>query len=86
MLINSVEPEFEAIAEGDYPVSRSLYFYVKKAHVGVVPGIEAFLNEFTSEDAWGEEGYLADKGLIPLTEDERKEGEAAIRGLKNLSM
>lgn len=85
-LIDGVEPEFEAIAEGDYPVSRSLYFYVKKAHVGVVPGIEAFLNEFTSEDAWGEEGYLADKGLIPLTEDEREEGEASIRGLKNLSM
>lgn len=85
-LIDGVEPEFDAIAEGDYPVSRSLYFYVKKAHVGVVPGIEEFLKEFTSEDAWGEEGYLADKGLIPLTEEEREEGQDAIRGLQNLSM
>ncbi|WGI21462.1 PstS family phosphate ABC transporter substrate-binding protein [Amylibacter sp. IMCC11727] len=85
-LIDGVEPEFDAIAQGDYPVSRSLYFYVKAAHVGVVPGIEAFLEEFTSEDAWGEEGYLADKGLIPLTEDERAAGEDAIRGLQNLSM
>jgi phosphate transport system substrate-binding protein len=85
-LINGVEPEFELIAEGDYPVSRSLYFYVKKAHVGVVPGIEAFLAEFTSEDAWGEEGYLADKGLIPMTEEEREEGATSITGLMNLSM
>ena len=84
-LINGVEPEFEAIAEGDYPVSRSLYFYVKKAHVGVVPGIEEFLAEFTSEDAWGEDGYLADKGLIPLTEEEREEWQASIAGLANLA-
>ncbi len=85
-LINGVEPTFEAIAEGDYPVSRSLFFYVKKDHVGVVPGIEEFLAEFTSEDAWGEDGYLADKGLIPMTEDERSEWAASITGLSNLSM
>jgi len=59
---------------------------VKKAHVGVVPGIEEFLSEFTSEDAWGEEGYLADKGLIPMTDDEREEGAKSITGLMNLSM
>jgi phosphate transport system substrate-binding protein len=63
-----------------------LYFYVKKAQVGVVPGIAEFLAEFTDEDTWGEEGYLADKGLIPLTEDERVEGEKVINGLMNLSM
>ena len=85
-MINGVEPEFEAIAEGDYPVSRSLYFYVKKAHVGVVPGIEEFLAEFTDEDTWGEDGYLADKGLIPMTEEEREEGAKSINGLMNLSM
>ena len=85
-LINSVEPEFELIADGDYPVSRSLYFYVKKAHVGVVPGIQEFLLEFTSEDTWGEEGYLADKGLIPMADDERQEGANSINSLKNLSM
>ncbi|PLS21804.1 phosphate ABC transporter substrate-binding protein [Amylibacter cionae] len=85
-MIDGVAPEFELIAEGDYPVSRSLYFYVKKAHVGEVPGIEQFLAEFTSEDAWGEEGYLADKGLIPMTDAEREEGAKAINGLMNLSM
>ena len=67
-------------------MSRSLYFYVKKAHVGVVPGIEEYLAEFTSEDAAGEDGYLADKGLIPLTEAEMKEVVDAVKGLTPLSM
>ena len=70
-LVEGVEPTFENIAAGSYGVSRSLYFYVKKAHVGVVPGIEEFITEFTSEKAAGEEGYLADKGLIPLPDAER---------------
>ncbi len=69
--INGVAPTFETISSADYPVSRSLYFYVKKAHVGVVPGIEGYVKEFTSERAWGPEGYLADKGMIPLPDDER---------------
>ena len=69
--IDGVEPAFEAIADGQYPVSRPLYLYVKKAHAGVIPGINEFLNEFTSEKAWGEDGYLADKGMIPMPEDER---------------
>lgn len=70
--IDGVEPTFEAIADGQYPVSRPLYLYVKKAHAGVIPGINEFLNEFTSEKAWGEDGYLADKGMIPMPEQERK--------------
>lgn len=65
--IDGHEPDFDTIAEGSYPVSRPLYFYVKKAHVGVIPGISEFLAEFTSNKAWGDEGYLADKGMIPLT-------------------
>jgi len=64
--IESVTPSFESIADKSYPISRPLFFYVKKAHVGVVPGIQGYLNEFTSEKAWGEEGYLAEKGMIPL--------------------
>jgi phosphate transport system substrate-binding protein len=71
-LIEGVEPTFEDIADGGYPVSRSLYFYVKNAHVGVVPGIEEYVAEFTSEAAFGEDGYLADKGLIPLPEADRE--------------
>lgn len=64
--INGIEPTFEAIGDGSYPVSRSLFFYVKKAHVGVIPGIAEYVNAFTQEDAIGEEGYLTDRGLIPL--------------------
>lgn len=64
--IEGVEPEFEAIAAGDYKVSRSLFYYIKKAHVGVVPGVAEYAAEFASEAAAGEEGYLVDKGLIPL--------------------
>ena len=70
-MMNGVDPTFDNIAAGDYPVSRSLYFYVKNAHIDVVPGIAEFVAEFTSEDAWGTFGYLADKGLIPLSDEER---------------
>ena len=84
--IEGNEPTFEKIADGDYPVSRSLYFYVKKAHIGVVPGIEEYLAEFTSEDAAGEDGYLAEKGLIPLTEEEAEEVNSAVANLTPLSM
>jgi phosphate transport system substrate-binding protein len=64
--IGGQEPTFENIASGAYPVSRSMYFYVKKAHVGKVPGLPEFVAEFTSERAAGSDGYLVDKGLIPL--------------------
>jgi phosphate transport system substrate-binding protein len=84
--IEGVEPEFELIAEGEYPVSRPLYFYAKKAHVGVIPGIAEFLAEFTSDKAWGEEGYLADKGLIPMLDDERAEWAEKAAGLTPLAM
>jgi len=72
-IVDGKEPTFENIADGAYPVSRALYFYVKKAHVGAVPGIQEYLAEFTSEKAMGEEGYLAEKGLIPAPEAEREQ-------------
>lgn len=72
-LIDNVEPSFEAISDGTYPVSRPLYFYVKNAHVNKVPGIMEFLQEFTSKNAMGEYGYLADRGLIPLGPTKRSE-------------
>jgi phosphate transport system substrate-binding protein len=68
--IDGVAPTFEAIASGEYPVSRSLYFYVKKEHVGVIPGLAEFTAEFVSDAAAGEEGYLTEKGLIPLPADQ----------------
>lgn len=80
------EPTYENIASGDYPVSRSLYFYVKKAHLGVVPGIAEYLAEFISEDAFGEDGYLAEKGLIPMQQDETEEVINAVNNLTPLSM
>lgn len=79
------EPTFENIADSSYPVSRSLFFYVKKAHVGVIPGIEEFLAEFTADSTWGEFGYLADKGLIPMPEAERAQYKAAAAGLTPLT-
>ncbi len=71
-MIDGVPPEFEAIADGSYPISRPLYFYAKKAHIGMTPGIAGFMVEFTSEAAFGEEGYLVDKGLIPMPTSERE--------------
>ena len=84
--IDGVAPTFDAIAEGDYPVSRPLYFYAKSAHVDVIPGLRGYLREFTSERAWGEEGYLSDRGLIPMPDDERAAITAAVRELKPLTM
>lgn len=70
-VVAGFEPTFDNISAGDYPVSRSLYFYVKNQHVGSVPGLKEYLQEFTSDKAWGDYGYLADKGLIPMPEEER---------------
>ncbi|WPL17327.1 Phosphate-binding protein PstS precursor [Thiorhodovibrio winogradskyi] len=70
-IIDGVEPTFDNIASGAYPVSRSLYFYVKNAHVGTIPGILEYVTAFTSENAWGPDGYLPGKGLIPLPDDMR---------------
>ncbi len=84
--ISGVEPDFDEIADGNYPVSRPMYFYAKKAHVGVIPGMAEFLAEFTSDRAWGEDGYLADKGLIPMPDDEREEWAKRARGLALLAM
>ena len=84
--IDGVKPTFDAIADGDYPVSRPLYFYAKKAHVGVIPGLRGFLREFTSERAWGEEGYLSDRGLIPMPDEERRQVAADVRNLQPLQL
>ncbi len=84
--MNGVAPEFESIADGSYPISRPLYFYVKKAHVGAIPGIKEYLAEFTHDKAWGDEGYLADKGLIPMPKKEREKYAKDAKQLTPLSM
>ena len=79
--IDGVTPDFDTISSGKYPVSRAMYFYVKDAHVGSIPGIQEYVAEFTSEKAYGEFGYLADKGLIPSPEAEREQFRAAAKAL-----
>ena len=69
--VDGVAPSFDSIADGSYPVSRPLFFYVKKAHADAVPGVREYIAEFVSDKAFGMEGYLADKGLIPLPDGER---------------
>lgn len=84
--IDEQKPSYESIADGKYPISRPLYFYVKKAHVGMIPGLEAYVAEFASEKAWGPEGYLADKGLIPLPDAERKKAAEDAKKLKPMAL
>lgn len=83
--VDDIEPSFENIASGDYPVSRSLFFYLKNANVDVIPGLREYVSVFTDEDTWGEEGYLVDKGLIPLPDDEREAAGKQARALKPMS-
>ncbi len=85
-LVGGRTPSFENITSGEYGISRSLYFYIKKAHVGVVPGIVEYLREFTSARAMGEVGYLADKGLIPLPAPELRAQRDAALALTPLSL
>jgi phosphate transport system substrate-binding protein len=81
--IDGVSPTFDNIASGDYPVSRPLFFYVKDAHAGVIPGIPEYVKEFTSDRAWGEGGYLSDAGLIPMPDAERSKVSSDAKALKN---
>lgn len=71
--VDGVAVTFDSVADGSYPVSRPLFFYVKNSHVGKVPGIQEYIAEFTDDEAWGDDGYLTDKGLIPLSEEKRDE-------------
>ncbi|MBL3555949.1 MULTISPECIES: substrate-binding domain-containing protein [Marinobacter] len=83
--INGVEPTPEAISSEEYPVARSLWFYIKKAHVGVVPGIQEYVAEFTSESTWGDNGYLVDVGLIPLPRDQRMATAKRVKDLEPMT-
>ncbi|MFO7529262.1 MAG: substrate-binding domain-containing protein [Marinobacter sp.] len=83
--VNGVEPTPESIASEDYPVARSLFFYIKNAHVGVVPGIQEYVAEFTSEGAWGDNGYLVDVGLIPNPREQRMATAKAVKELKPMT-
>ena len=84
--VDGVQPTFDAIADGEYPVSRPLFFYVKKAHADVIPGIKEYLQEFTSEKAWGPDGYLSEKGMIPMPDAERAKYRIDVEKLQGLTM
>ena len=85
--LDNITPTMETIADKSYGISRPLYFYVKLAHIDVIPGISEFLKEFTSEDTWGPDGYLEERGMIPMPESERelfKKNAQEIISLKKL--
>jgi phosphate transport system substrate-binding protein len=82
--LSGVVPTFEAIAEGKYKAARALFFYVKHQHIGVIPGIEAYMAEWTKH--WDDEGILADAGMIPMPRSERDEMAARIKNLPILNV
>ena len=84
--VNGVVPTFDSISSGKYPIARDMYFYVKKAHIGVIPGIKEYVVEFTSAAAMGRRGYLAGKGLVPLPDAEYKKVSADGKALPDLKM
>ena len=84
--VNGVKPSLEGIQDYSYPIARPLFFYVKKAHVGVVPGLKEFLVEFTSKKAMGSRGYLTDIGLVPLASDKYKITRTAAKDLVTIKL
>ncbi len=82
-VISGTNPTFEEIANGKYSVSRALYFYVKHAHVGVVPGMKEYMAEWVKH--WGEDGALSDAGMIPMPQEERAKFLAAMNELPKLT-
>ena len=83
--IDGVEPTYETISSGKFPASRPLFIYVKKAHIGVIPGLQEFVNEYVSDKALGEEGYLADRGLVPQPTADLARTRADVKALKNFT-
>jgi len=69
--IDGIKISLESIQSYEYPIARPLFFYVKKAHIDVIPGLKEYLQTFTNEKAIGEEGYLVDAGLVPLNHSQR---------------
>jgi phosphate transport system permease protein len=76
--IEGVVPDYETIAGGTYPIARDLFIYVKDAHRTIIPGIDSFVRELLSARAMGTDGYLAGKGLVPFTEEERGKIETQV--------
>jgi len=84
--INGVDPSFDTIADSSYPIARPLYFYIKNAHREVIPGLKDFIAEYVSETALGSDGYLAERGLTPLSDEKRAEVSAAVIDARKMGM
>lgn len=84
--INGFAPTYDNIASGKYPISRPLFFYVKKAHLPVIPGLAAYAASWASDTVWGPDGYLAEIGLIALPDAARKVSAAAAKNLPDLDL
>ncbi len=82
--LDGVAPNFEAIADGSYKGARRMYIYFKKAHIGVVSGLDKFMAEYVSDKALGSEGYLARKGLVTLPAKELEAARADVLAQKSL--
>ncbi len=76
--VNGVEPNEQTIGEGTYPVARPLFFYIKNAHRGVIPGLQEFAEEYVSEASFGPGGYLTERGLITLSDEDRETTRATV--------
>lgn len=76
--IGGITPTFEDIADGTYPIARSLYIYVKKSRIGTTPGLQEFAAEFLSDGAGGPQGYLRGRGMVPLPADQLAASRAAL--------
>ena len=78
--LDGVAPEFEAITDGKYKGARRMYVYIKKAHIGLIPGLDKFAAEYVSEQAIGEDGYLSRKGLVTLPKEEAEKVRSTVLG------
>jgi phosphate transport system substrate-binding protein len=79
--IDGQEASYDTIFSGRYPLSRPLFLYVKTAHLKTKPGLRDYLDDFTSERTWNKDGYLAEKGLIAMTDDQRRREAAKVKDL-----
>ncbi|MCV3736630.1 substrate-binding domain-containing protein [Rhizobium sp. TRM96647] len=82
--VSGVTPSVETISSGEYPVSRPLFFYVKKAHIGVVPGLKEYVEFFVSDQMIGPDSPLAEYGLVSAPDAEREEIRSAVEGGKTM--
>ena len=81
--IDGIAPSFETIASAKYTAARPLFVYIKKQHIGVIPGLKEFANEYVSDKAIGEEGYLSDRGLVSLDKSDLAKSRNDVKVMKN---